>query len=470
MTGTIKLVVFDLDGVLVESKDLHYVALNRSIEEVDSKYSISRDEHLNVYDGLSTKQKLHILTREKGLPEEAHGQIYSRKQYHTQQYLLSEIRIEEYDQVIRGMLRDLSEKGYIVYCASNAIYNTVKLFLSKKGFLDYIDYFISNEDVNHPKPHPEIYMRCMLRAGVGPRETLVIEDSPIGRQSALDSGSHLLPVDSPRDLNTAKVLKAISKFDIMEKATGSNSQKWPGKVNVVIPMAGAGSRFAKVGYTFPKPLIDVRGKPMIQVVVDNLNLGDGAQFHFIVQKSHYEKYALESLLNRIAPGCNIIQVEGVTEGAACSVLLAREFIDNDEPMLMANSDQFVEWDSNRFFYKMTTEGADGGILTFQSNHPKWSYADVDVNGCVTRVAEKDPISDHATVGIYYWKRGSDFVKYTDQMIAKEIRVNGEFYVCPVFNEAVGDDRTILINDCERMWGIGVPEDLRYFLENYDGEL
>ena len=112
------------------------------------------------------------------------------------------------------------------------------------------------------------------------------------------------------------------------------------KMNVVIPMAGAGSRFAQVGYTFPKPLIEINGKPMIQVVLENLNIE--ANYTFIVQKEHYEKYSLQYLLNLIAPKCNIVQVDGITEGAACTTLLAKEFINNDAPLVMANSDQFVE--------------------------------------------------------------------------------------------------------------------------------
>jgi dTDP-glucose pyrophosphorylase len=236
------------------------------------------------------------------------------------------------------------------------------------------------------------------------------------------------------------------------------------KLNVLIPMAGAGSRFAQAGYTFPKPLIEVRGKPMIQVVVENLNIE--ANYIFLVQKSHYEKYNLQSVLSILKPGCKIVQVDGLTEGAACTTLLAKEFIDNDEPLVMANSDQFVEWDSNNVMYSFTADGIDGGILTFKATHPKWSYAKLDENGFVSQVAEKNPISDNATVGVYYWNKGSDYVKYAEQMIGKNIRTNNEFYVCPVFNEAIADGKKIRVKEISKMWGIGTPEDLNYFLENH----
>ena len=252
-----------------------------------------------------------------------------------------------------------------------------------------------------------------------------------------------------------------------EKQETKKNVPWRNKkMNVLIPMAGAGSRFANAGYTFPKPLIEVNGKPMIQVVVENLNID--AHYIFLVQKEHYEKYNLKQLLNLISPECDIIQVDGLTEGAACTTLLARDLINNDEPLLMANSDQFVEWNSNECLYAFTADAIDGGIVTFKATHPKWSFAKIGDDGFVTEVAEKNPISDNATVGIYFWKKGSDYVKYAEQMIEKNIRTNNEFYVCPVFNEAISDGKKVRIKDIERMWGIGTPEDLNYFLEHYKG--
>ena len=203
---------------------------------------------------------------------------------------------------------------------------------------------------------------------------------------------------------------------------------------------------------------------MIKLVVENLNID--ANYIYVVQKKHREKYNLDSLLNLITPNCKIVETDGVTEGAACTALLAREYINNDNPLFFANSDQFVEWDSNEFMYRMQETNSDGGIVTFNSTHPKWSFAKIDDKGLVVQVAEKNPISDIATVGYYYWKHGNDFVKYADRMIENNTRVNGEFYVCPVFNEAVLDRREIRTFNISKMWGLGTPEDLKYFLENY----
>ena len=165
---------------------------------------------------------------------------------------------------------------------------------------------------------------------------------------------------------------------------------------------------------------------MIQLVYENLNID--AKYIFIVQKEHVEKYNIDKMLKLIS-SIEIVQVDGITEGAACTTLLAKEYINNDKPLIISNSDQFVIWNPRETMYSFTSKNFDGGILTFESSHPKWSYAKVDEYNLVTEVAEKIPISKNATVGIYYWKKGSDYVKYSEEMIKKDIRVNGEFYVC-----------------------------------------
>ena len=355
----------------------------------------------------------------------------------------------------------LVNDGYKLAVCSNSIRKTVLTVLSKLGIIEFFDLILSNEDVKNSKPHPEIYWKAISMVGCLPEETLIIEDSPYGLLAASRSKSHVLRVKSPIEvtyINITKKILEIKSGNIMI------TPKWEDrKMNILIPMAGAGSRFQLAGYTFPKPLIDVNNKPMIQVVVDNLNID--ANYIYVVQKSHREKYNLDTLLNLITPNCKIVEVAGITEGAACTALLSKEFINNDSPLFFANSDQFVEWDSNEFMYKMNETDADGGIVTFKATHPKWSFVKIDETGYVTEVAEKNPISDNATVGFYYWKHGSDFVKYAEQMIEKNIRVNNEFYVCPVFNQAVEDNKKIRVYEVQNMWGLGTPEDLNFYLEN-----
>ena len=448
----IKLVIFDLDGVLVEAKQIHYEALNKALGE---QYAISWDEHLSTYDGLKTNQKLEMLHKYKGLPQEQFKTIWDNKQKYTLK-ALSDLKPNAQLQVCMDLLIN---QGYKLAVCSNSIRKTVLTVLSKFDIIDRFDLILSNEDIVNSKPHPEMYWVAMSKIGCLPEETLIVEDSPYGLLAASRSKAHVMRVGSPKEVNYNNIYKYLNQ----ERT--NMIPKWKDeKLNVLIPMAGAGSRFEQAGYTFPKPLIEVKGKPMIQVVVENLNLE--ANYIYVVQKAHRQKYNLDTLLNLITPGCKIVETDGLTEGAACTALLAKEFIDNDAPLFFANSDQFVEWDSNEFMYKMNETQADGGIVTFNATHPKWSFAKVDENGLVTEVAEKNPISDIATVGYYYWKNGSDFVKYAEQMVEKDIRINNEFYVCPVFNQAIAGGKQIRTFNTTGMWGLGTPEDLNYYLKNY----
>lgn len=448
-----KLIIFDLDGVLIDTRELHFEVLNDALREVSPKYVISHKDHLSKFDGLSTRKKLEILTKERGLPVSEHDIIWNRKQELTFNNLKS--HLQKNDKLIK-IFKKLKEDGFKVCVASNSIRETIKISLLRIGIMEYIDYFISNEDVTSPKPHPEIYMHCMIKEGVLPKETLIIEDSYIGRTSAIQSGGVLCPVKNPEEVTLERIYKSMEK-EIKDP-------KWEDeKMNILIPMAGAGSRFANVGYTFPKPLIQVGNKPMIQVVIENLNIN--ANFIFLVRTEHYEKYNLKSFLNVVAPNCNIVLVDELTEGACCTTLLAEEYINNDNPLLIANSDQFMEWSSGEFYHSVNSPGIDGSIITFHNNHPKWSYVKCDDYGNVKELKEKEVISNDATVGIYYWSKGSDYVNYSHQMIDKDLKVNGEFYVAPVYNEAIEDGKVIKTYKIDKMWGLGTPEDLNYYLEH-----
>jgi len=447
----IKLIIFDLDGVLVEAKNIHFEAFNKALKE----YAIDWDEHLSIYDGLKTNQKLEILHEKKGLPKEYFKNIWEEKQKYTLEALKN---LDKSYQLIVCMDL-LSKSGYKLAVCSNSIRKTILTVLSRLGIIEYFDLILSNEDVNNSKPHPEIYWTAISKINVLPEETLIIEDSPYGLLAANRSNSHILRVKSPNDVFYKNINEKIKEIESVSKYM---KPKWTDKkLNVLIPMAGSGSRFKEAGYTFPKPLIDINNKPMIQVVVENLNVD--ANFIFVVQKEHRQKYNLDSLLNLISPNCKIVETDGITQGAACTALLAKEYINNDSPLFFANSDQYVEWDSTEFMYKMNESDADGGIVTFESTHPKWSFVRLNENNNVIEVAEKNPISNIATVGFYYWKNGSDFVKYAEQMIEKNIRVNNEFYVCPVFNEAIKDGKKIKNFNAEKMYGLGTPEDLKNFI-------
>ena len=238
-------------------------------------------------------------------------------------------------------------------------------------------------------------------------------------------------------------------------------------LNIVLPIAGRGSRFVEAGYTLPKPLIPIHGMPMIEVVVGNVRPKQAHHFTFIALQEHLDYLGMRETLERIAPGCTIVPVDQVTEGAACTVLLAREVIDSDDPLMLANSDQWVDIDINDYLAEMERKDADGLIMTMWADHPKWSYVGLDETGRVTRVVEKQVISNEATVGIYNFRHGRDFVRAAGQMIAKNLRVNNEFYVAPAYNEMIEQGSKITYFNIGKvgdgMYGMGVPSDLDNFL-------
>lgn len=238
-------------------------------------------------------------------------------------------------------------------------------------------------------------------------------------------------------------------------------------LNIVIPMAGLGSRFAKAGYTTPKPLINVGGKPMIQWVVENISPSMPHRFIFICQKKHLKEYPeIQPTLEAVAPGCVIIPINKLTEGPACTVLLAKKYINTTDPLMIANSDQYVDFDIDEYL-SMGEEGLlDGWIMTFWAEDPKWSYCKMTREGYVRECVEKKVVSNEATVGIYNFMRGCDFVTAAEEMISRDIRTNNEFYVAPSYNMLIEKGAQVATynigEEGDGMYGLGIPEDLEFF--------
>lgn len=233
-------------------------------------------------------------------------------------------------------------------------------------------------------------------------------------------------------------------------------------------MAGAGSRFFDAGYTLPKPLIDVYGKTMIEVVCHNLRPSIAHKFIFICRDDHIKAHRLDKVLEGVAPGSDIICVDKVTAGAACTVLLARSLIDNQHPLMIANCDQFIDINIDDYLAAFDPKTVDGMIMTMKATDEKWSFVRLDQRRQVAELKEKEVISNEATVGIYNFSRGSDFVSATELMIAKNIRTNNEFYVAPVYNEMISIGKKIAIFNIgelgDGMYGLGTPSDLNAFLK------
>jgi NDP-sugar pyrophosphorylase family protein len=237
-------------------------------------------------------------------------------------------------------------------------------------------------------------------------------------------------------------------------------------INIVIPMAGRGSRFAKEGYALPKPLIRVGAAAMIELVIENLRPSVPHRFIFLCLQDHLEEYPLEALLRSHAPDAIVIPIAGVTQGAACTVLLAKEHIDSSDPLMIANSDQWVDCAIDDYLRVMDERDADGLIMTMTATDPKWSFIGVAPPHWVREVVEKRVISHEATVGIYNYHRGSDFVAAAEGMIADNLRVNDEFYVAPAYNGLIAAGKRITYynvgSEGEGMYGLGIPTDLQLF--------
>jgi NDP-sugar pyrophosphorylase family protein len=278
-----------------------------------------------------------------------------------------------------------------------------------------------------------------------------------------------IPVDAYHSFYSPAKIEEFEEGRIL-RSLSQNATAAPVAVQVVIPAAGEGSRFAKAGYTKPKPFIDVFGRPMVQHVIENVT-PRGSNVHMLLRKAHVEGCG-DSLSALKDLGAEFTLVDALTEGTACTLLLARSVFDNDQPLLVANSDQLVDFDVDDYVRDCIDRDLDGSILVFRdvARDPKWSFAKVDAQGLVNEVAEKKPISDLATVGIYLFRHGREFVDAAIDMIAHNDRVNNEFYTCPVYNYMIRNGARIGIYEVapDAMSGLGTPQDLDAYLARRSG--
>lgn len=440
-----KLFIFDLDGVLINSNKVHFEAFNSALSLVDKKYMITQDEQETIFEGLTTNQKLKILTKTRGFPVHRYDYVWEEKQKACN-YFFENIKI---DNELIGIFQTIKEHKINIAVASNASKKILEKCLTSLGIIDLLDFWISGQDNLNPKPSSDLYLKCMEYFNVNKFETIIFEDSYIGKVAAYKSEACLFSVNNRSDITLQKILEIIED----KKKT----------INILIPMAGEGSRFKEVGFKEIKPLIPINGKAMIQHVIENIGI-DG-RYIFVVKKEHEEEFLIEEKLKKIIPNCVVIIQEGKLDGAAISTYLAKDIIDNDENLLIVNSDQLIDKDGKNLIFNFINSGVDGGILTFQSTDPKWSFVQKNMYDLVDGVAEKNVISDEATCGWYFWNKGSDYLKYVEKMVSKNIRTNNEFYVCPVYNEAIADGKVIVSEKVKNMWGLGTPADLQNYLNN-----
>jgi len=441
-----KLAIFDLDGVLADLRDLHFEALNSALSMCGHP-KISRTDHLARFDGLPTSTKLRML----GITGDEASTVSELKQEFTLSSLSQYVKP---DPALAKLLHSAYATGYLLAVVSNARQETVKECL-KLLSVEYLFAWVITPDLEgqSPKPSPEMYLKLMVKANACPMTTVVFEDSPAGLKAAHLSGAKVVQVSD-------KLNKTVAILELKEDRR-SCCYEWL-ELSVIIPAAGKGQRFKEAGYENPKPKILVGSKPMIIAAFDNLQVEADATF--ALMRDDVDWALGEDLEYR----GNVVELASRTRGTVDTCLLAFEKggIDGQWPLLIANCDQILEWDHLAFYYFCQNTKLDGVIVTFDchDHDPRWSYCEMNHDGTVRRVAEKEPISTVANVGIYFWKRGSDFVKYAERMIEKDIRVNGEYYAAPVYNEAIADGKRIGVFKADKFWSLGTPELLKAYLE------
>jgi dTDP-glucose pyrophosphorylase len=235
-------------------------------------------------------------------------------------------------------------------------------------------------------------------------------------------------------------------------------------MNILIPMAGEGSRFKINGYELPKPLIEVDGKPMIKRAIETL--GIEGHYIFVVRKYNDEKNNehIRTTLKEIVPKCDIIEIGELTNGSAETCLKAKELINNKDELIITNCDQLMEWDST-LFMNFIKNDMDGAVVTYKSTDPKNSFVELNDDGFAKRMVEKDPISDIALIGLHYWKHGSDFISSVDKMIKDDVRHKGEYYVAPTYNFLITEGKKISVFhlSSNQYIPVGTPEDLNIYI-------
>jgi len=441
--------LFDLDGVLVDLCDLHRTIFIKACDGL-----IDLDFHNKYLEGLSTKEKLKIIENHLCIKIDKEF-IYKKKQELT----LISLQTYEFNDRIRYVLEWVKQQNIRIGVYTNSIRSTLDLVLDKLGITNLIEYSLSNEDVIEQKPSSFGYIKLMNMMNVMTTETIIFEDSFYGKTSAYGSGAYVIDIIDSLDI-TVSFLDYCRTY--LKRPLSLT------RLRIVIPMAGLGSRFQKEGYIIQKPFLPMIGeKQLWEEVVENLlpkekNMREKTDVHLIVRKEQLHLF-------KSKPNLYTHTVDSLTEGPACTVLTLKNIINDDIPLIIGNSDQYLEWSSDDFLSTSLHPDYDGCISTFYHPYPddlKWSYTSLNVDGTIKEVAEKKYIGPYATTGIYAWKKGSDFIKYSENMILYNDRVNNEFYVCPVYNYAIKDSKKIRILNCSKFWGIGIPKDYIEYIDHH----
>lgn len=234
-----------------------------------------------------------------------------------------------------------------------------------------------------------------------------------------------------------------------------------------MPVAGLGSRFTTVGITKPKPLIEVGGKPMVRWAADSIPCIKDDDFVFVVREAHVENHQLDDRLRDIfSIAVDILVIDYLTEGPACTAQLASECVDDEEAVVITDSDHYFESKAYCDLIQDPAGSVDGAIPVFESKKEGLSYSEVDENDVIKKVKEKERISPYANIGAYYFSKFEYFSEAIDKMRKKREKVNNEYYVAPVYNELISNDKKVVARKCSKVWSLGTPKSVNEFEKKF----
>lgn len=456
----IRLVVFDLDGVLVESRDLHYEALNKALEEgAGTQYVISREEHECVYDGLSTNQKLKMLEVAKGLPKDLHKVVWQKKQDYTESMVKAILKPTEN---ILNAIKSLKKMCLPVCVASNCIRSSVKTILETVGLMPYVDVFLSNEDVENPKPAPDLYLKACATFGVPPGNTLVVEDSTKGFEAASRAGCNMLRVSNPNDVTEDSVKGRIRELETLTE-----------DVTIVLPLSGPYPEIWQARETpeMPLYLTDIAGESVLELIGESLRSRRyNATYIFVVKESVAKAFDVEALCAKAvdyAP-LKVVKVKTDTLSSIHTILQTPpEYIPDNIPLLVADGHHLPVWKDGASLDDLLGSHADAAMTVLQSTDPRFSYVRLNTNSRSSMDALSKqgpnsvievtmgarPSSNLAASGLYYFKQASYFKKAAKAVIDANERWLGRFYSAQLFNEMVKDGKVTEALHLKYSWSL-----------------
>lgn len=453
-----KALIFDLDGVLIESKDLHYQTFNQAIAEVaGEKYLLEYEEHLALYDGLSTRQKLAKMSLLKQLPIETHDKIFSRKQELSSGAFAS----LPINQNVAITLQKLKAAGFCLGVASNCIRSSIFLLLKRIGILNEIDLILSNEDVSKAKPDGEIYAKAASCFGCLPSEVIAIEDSKKGFEAVRRAGLELIQVSSPKDITLSFLLPKIFAIEAKYK-----------KLKYIFPLAKRTTSFWISGNEalpteIPLQLADIQGKPLLSHAIENLQSEHpNKEYSFMVQKNIRMKYSLDSTLiaSTKYAATEIISVTTDQLGAAATVNLTK--LGDNDSVLISDGSHIIEWPTagglEDFFLFVRKKSALAGVIVHYDTDSRWSYIEQDGNDLdrVKMIHEKNPVSSLACAGTYYWYSSVNIANTIKYLLGQEPK--RKIFISDVLNVEIRLGHRVVYYPVKKVWSLRSLEEIQLY--------